>query len=808
MKTSSRGLNLFAIVVIASSSFAQTAHHSNRANWKLSDRFSQEFVSRLVGSLNVTPHFIGDTDRFWYSWKEAKGTRFMLVDPRARSKQPLFDSAKMAAQLSELIGKPYDSATLPITDLTFNRDGKSFRFTLAEIEYEYSLETKSLKKLGKPQAARGGARGPAQGGQQRGTGQRRGQGAGPGAARPRDPNEFRNFSPDRKSYVYGQAHNLYFIDVADEKNPVQLSKDGEKDYSFVRGGNVFGGGTGEAEQADPKDKKEFVNANWSKDSKFFFVTRTDTRKVGELWLVDNLAEPRPKLQTYKYAMPGEVNVAQTEFFVFEREKKAMRKIDVVKYKDGVLFTPIWTEDQKHIRFTRRDRLQRNLEYCELDVTNDKITPLVRESVENAFLERGDARYVKPGGDFVWWSERDGWGHAYLYSYDGKLKKKLTDGPWRVDSILDVDEKSGWLWFKGVGRESGENPYYHHTYKVRLDGSDLTLMDPGDAEHTAELSPSKSFVLDAYSRADLAPNSVVRDDRGHVILELESPDLTALKEAGWKGAETFQVKAGDGSTDIYGDMWKPFDFDPKKKYPIILNVYPGPQTESVSATFSAFSTTQRLANLGFIVIQVGNRGGNPLRSNAYHSYGYYNLRDYGLEDKKVAVEQLAARYPWIDIDKVGIFGHSGGGFMSSAALMVPPYNDFFKVAVSSSGNHDNNIYNQNWSEQHHGLKEVKSILNGDKFEIKVPTNIEVAPNLKGNLLLVTGDVDNNVHPANTIRLVNALIKAGKRFDFMIMPGKQHGYADMQPYFTQLLMEYFAEHLLGDYYRDSAEIKTKG
>jgi dipeptidyl aminopeptidase/acylaminoacyl peptidase len=304
------------------------------------------------------------------------------------------------------------------------------------------------------------------------------------------------------------------------------------------------------------------------------------------------------------------------------------------------------------------------------------------------------------------------------------------------------------------------------------------------------------------------------------------------------------------------MWKPFDFDSTKKYPIIANVYPGPQTESVTGGFTNGGVPQQLAQLGFIVIQIGNRGGNPARSNAYHSYGYYNLRDYALADKKAGIEQLAARYSWIDLDRVGIYGHSGGGFLTGAALLLPPYNEFFKVGVSSAGNHDNNIYNANWSEQHHGLREVLAdtasragagaagaagrggavgqggrgnvgggrggagqqqqtqqgrgqVLQGrsQQFQIRVPTNHELAANLKGKLLLVHGDMDNNVHPGGTIRLVNALIQQNKRFDMMILPGRAHGFAEYQPYFTQMLMEYFATHLLGDYYQSSAQMSEK-
>jgi dipeptidyl-peptidase 4 len=462
---------------------------------------------------------------------------------------------------------------------------------------------------------------------------------------------------------------------------------------------------------------------------------------------------------------------------------------------------------------RRDRLQRNIDVIEINLSTLAITPIMEESTELGHIERNSVRYVdKNDGDFIWWSERDGWGHLYLFSNDGKLKNRITSGPWRVDSIVDVDAKQGVVWFQGVGREEGENPYYRHLYRVGLDGKNLTVLDPGNSDHTSRLSTSKKFVVSTFSTPTMPPKSVVRDERGRVLMELEEMDCSRLIEWGWKAPEEFHVKAADGVTDIYGVMWKPTDFDARKQYPIIAHVYPGPQTESVISGFSPTNNNQRLANLGFVVIQIGNRGGNPRRSNAYHSAGYFNLRDYGLADKKTGIEQLAARYPWIDVERVGIYGHSGGGFMSAAALLVPPFNDFFKVAVSSAGNHDNNVYNANWSEQHHGLREVPvrdrqgNETGETRFEIRVPTNHELAANLKGKLLLVHGDMDNNVHPAGTVRLVDALIKANKRFDMMIMPGQAHGFGPMQGYFTQMLMEYFAEHLLGDYRRSSADMRS--
>jgi dipeptidyl aminopeptidase/acylaminoacyl peptidase len=498
-----------------------------------------------------------------------------------------------------------------------------------------------------------------------------------------------------------------------------------------------------------------------------------------------------------------------------------------------------------LRFLRRDRLQRNVEFCTVNTKTGEAKCLIVEGFENANINFQPASYLEETDEMVWWSERSGWGHFYLYDRNGKLTNAITSGLFRAGLIVAVDAKKRLLYFRGNGREPGENVYFQHLYCVNLDGTGLTLLDPGNANHTASLSPTRQYLVDNWSRVDAAPVSYLRDATGKEIMKLEECDLSRLYEIGWKMPETFIVKAADGVTDLYGNMWKPFDFNASKRYPIIVHCYPGPQQEGVTHTFAASSANQQLAQLGFIVIQVGYRGGAPNRSKAYASYGYFNLRDYGLADKKAAVEQLAARYPFIDIERVGIYGHSGGGFMSAAALLQKPYNEFFKAAVASSGNHDNNIYNNGWAERYHGMKlvtgkkeETKNAAtrsaavdgasagengngngsndNGESgtggnmaqqattasgkeeshYEIKVPTNAELAANLKGALLLVHGDIDNNVHPANTMRLVDALIKANKRFDMLILPGKRHGFADAAPYFNQRLWEFFADHLLGE------------
>ena len=835
----------------------------NAANWALANRFTTEALRSVVYSTSVTPRWIGEKDSLWYNWRDSKGSAFYLVVPRTKTRQHLFDHTKMAAALSAAHRRAYDPQNLPFTIITFSEDWKSIRFNVDSTRYEWALASETLKSLGRAPrdtTAQGGAGGRGGGGG--------GGGGGEGAAGGQQ--DFRNFSPDSTAFVFAKDHNLYLVEVG-KPDTLQLSKDGVRFYSFgsrdttavtqqqendqiedeqQQGGR--GQGQGRARTRDPRVRAQVT---WSPDSRAFVVQRQDTRKVGDLFLVNSLSNPRPTLMTYKYAMPGEENVAQQELFVYRRGEQQLTPVNVKRWKDQRLFDIHWTTGSDKLRLVRRDRLQRNLELIEVDLASKAVKSLITESVENSSLERQNVRYVHDNGktrrgDMIWWSERSGWGHYYLYDHNGTLKRPLTTGPWRAEAIIGVDSAKLVAWIAGVGREEGENPYYRHLYRLGLDGGPVVLLDPGNANHNSSLgslSPSKKYLVDNFSRIDLPSKAVIRDGTtGAIIMNLEETDMSRLREIGWKPPEPFVVKAADGVTDIYGNMWRPFDFDSTKKYPIIANVYPGPQTESVTPGFAPTAVPQRLAQLGFIVIQIGNRGGSPQRSNAYQSFGYYNLRDYGLADKKAGIEQLAARHPWIDIDRVGIYGHSGGGFMTAAALLQPPFNDFFKVGVSSAGNHDNNVYNQNWSEQYHGLREVpaprtnavaattgaaagesqegaaQATATGanaaavgtaaavaddpdPRFSIRVPANHELAANLKGRLLLVHGDMDNNVHPAGTIRLVEALIKANKRFDFMLLPGKPHGFGDMQPYFTQMMAEYFAEHLLGDYYRTGATMR---
>ena len=827
-----RGLQGLALLaLLATLAPARAEKTTLRANYKQALRYGAANLAPLTYSSAVVPGWIGKSDSFWYSYRTSKGTAYWLVNPAKKTKVPLFDREKLSGQLAESSRKPIDANQMPLTRGRVSDDGSKFSFVLGELLYEYDLKAEKLTAKGKAPPA--GPRIPGRFGR---FGRRRGSVDDEGAqekvidktkgppvtARQRSA---RVVSPDRKAVLFTRDNNLYLADVGKEKEAAQLTRDGAADYSFVLNAGVRPLRTYAA--VPPR------SSPWSKDGKHFYATRMDGRGVKELFVINSLSNPRPTLEQYRYPMPGEEAIRKGELHIGSREAKRLARLQP-KWRDESYIGLHWGKQPGELRFIRLDRLHRNLELCSVDAATGKCQALISEGFENAPVSYQPPRYLEASDEMIWWSERSGWGHFYLHDRNGKRKNTITAGAWRASRIVALDEKARVLYFRGNAREKGENVYHDHLYSVKLDGTGLTLLDPGDADHFSILSPSRQFLVDNSSRIDQGPQSALRDATGKLVMALETADLSRLKEHGWRLPERFTVKAVDGVTELYGNLWKPFDFNPNKKYPIIAHVYPGPQTEGVTRAFSAYHPNMQLAQLGFVVIQVGHRGGDPNRSKAYASYGYFNLRDYGLADKKAAIEELAARHPWIDLKKVGIFGHSGGGFMSAAAMLQKPYNEFFKAAVASAGNHDNNIYGHYWAERYHGMREVplkEEVKDGTKrpeqpapaapppvkkttvvalpktnpvapppprtkFEIKVPTNAELAANLKGRLLLVHGEIDNNVHPANTMRLVDALIKANKRFDMLILPGKRHGFADYQPYFTRRMWEFFAEHLLDD------------
>ena len=587
--------------------------------------------------------------------------------------------------------------------------------------------------------------------------------------------------------VYAYKHNVYLQERGDTIS-YQLTTDGERYYSYS------------FQRDKDTDKREGASITWSGDSKVFYALRQDRRNVGEGYLIDHLAEPRPTLKTYKFPMPGEKYVYTYDLHLFHAEKRSHQVVDIAKYPDQevkiILFD--FNKYPEYIYFTRKSRTCDEMDLCRVDTRTGEVFEIIHERCEPHFTEQlFECRILNGGEDILWWSERSGWGQYYLYNKDGQLKNPVTTGDFMAGRITEMDTLGRSFVFEGYGREKGINPEYRLFYKVNFDGSDLTLLTPGDGFHSIDLAKNGKYLIDNYSRVDQEPIAELRDTKGRKIMELERPDLRLLYEMGWRKPERVKVKAADGITDLYGVMYRPFDMDSTRKYPIIINVYPGPQENFVPQSFTLDDNgNESLAQLGFIVINVGFRGSCFTRGRNYHCFGYGNLRDYALADCKFVIEQLANRYSFIDLDRVGIYGHSGGGFMAAASILTYP--GFYKVAVAASGNHDNNIYTKWWGETYHGVKmHEKKVEKRDSvvysFGSKIPTTIELAKNLKGKLLLITGDMDINVHMAHTIRLANALMQANKRFDLMLIPGADHGLGS--PYYVNLIRYYFVENLLG-------------
>ena len=764
-----------------------------KANYALAERFSAKRVNQMVFSTRVTPRWFKEGDRFWYEWQSPKGTNYYIVDPVKGTKTEVFDLERLAMELTEIVKDPFDAQHIPITSLKL-KDDKVFTFDIR------STQDKPAKPdTTKASTARRGGRGGGVG-----VGGFGGPGgpAMPGRSEKmvfhfeydfatgtlknvteekekEDENQkypmWATISPDGTLGVFAKNNNLWIMDSTNlrkaAKDPkdstiveFQLTKDGVKDFGY---GYNFSGG-------DDTDTTRRTNAGilWSPDSKHFAVSRSDDREIKDLWVINSVAGKRPRLETYKYQMPGEPSPKEYLYlYTVNGTDATCKPIKINAFKDWV------------------------------GVDSDSTKVIIPER-SNTYIETKTPFFIKDGKQLIWWSERNGWANLYLYDKDGKLIRKITDGAFHVDNVMGVNEKEGYVLFSACGVQKDENPYQMHTYRVPLTGGAIQKLDMDDMDVLSTASDDAKFFVANYSRVDYTPGVALYGATGRKILDLETADLSLLLEAGYKFPERFKVKAADGVTDLYGAMYKPFDFDSTKVYPICDYVYPGPQVEANNISWSkGFTRVDRLAQLGIIVITVGNRGGHPNRSKWYHNYGYGNLRDYGLEDQKYAIQQIGARFPFVDLDRVGIHGHSGGGFMSTAAILKYP--DFFKAAVSCAGNHDNSIYNRWWSEQHHGI--LERVDKGDTtFVYHIDTNQELAKNLKGHLMLVHGDVDNNVHPGNTIRVVDALIRANKRFDMLILPGQRHGFGDMNEYFFWRMADYYSEWLIGDSERYKVDI----
>ncbi len=744
-------------------------------------KFAGQAVGQMLFSQSVSPNYFNTGVRFWYSYKTCQGNNWYVVDPALRKKQALFNLEELAAAITSITRDPFDAQNLSLRNLTLEEDDKTFTFNVASsakdtFYFTYNYLTQKLDTCAKKIA------------------------------------ELRwgNVSPDKKKVVYAKNLNLFYMSYDDYEKlrinskdstitEIALTTDGIEDFGFgmprnrMNTDSLFDG------------RRRQVSGTWSPSGKFFVTSLTDNRKVKDLWVINSIANPRPTLETYKYQMPGESASPVTHLYLFDVEANIRKEIDTKAFKDqntsvgsrprdNARSPSVWIGQDNRFYLTRVSRDMKRVDICTYTIGDDSIKAIIEERL-NTYIETRPLALTDNGKELIHWSERDGWAHLYLYDADGHLKNRITKGAWHVDQIKHIDSKNRVVYFVANGKEPDDATlYYEHLYRVNFDGSGLSLITPGDYFHSTSIDREGRFVVDNYSRVNTIPATALYDNTGRKLLDLEVCDFSQLLQAGYRFPELFVVKAADGITDLYGVMYKPFDFDPDMSYPVINYVYPGPQTEGVNYSFSAPNPrTDRLAQAGFIVVTMGQRGGHPSRSKWYHNYGYSNLRDYPLADHKAAIEQLCRRFDYMDINRVGIHGHSGGGFMSTAALFQYP--EFFKVAVSCAGNHDNNIYNRSWSEKHHGVKETTTKDDEIRFDIKVPANQELAKNMRGNLLLIHSEIDNNVHPANTMRVVNELIKAGKRFEMLIMPTQRHGFANYNEYFYWRMIDFFSAHLLG-------------
>ena len=852
--TKKKLLTLFVLFTMNLVNYGLLAQNKpvENADYRLAERFSPTKISKMVFSTSVNPRWLKTGDQFWFPDTTSEGVTFYLVDLDKRTKTLLFDNHKMASMLTKITKDPYDYQHLPPIKLKFKKNDTVFQFDVTSSQDEEKKKdqaTATKSSAGKKDSlavtankkdslvtskdslvAKKGAKTIADKEKDKvkkkvfhleynlKTGELT---VNKDWKEEKDNPDWASISPNGEYIFFSRDYNLWWMDKEnyqkakkDDKDSTviehQLTTDGVKDYGYG-GGFTAASNDDEKKIKEEKKKRRGAFISWSRDSKKFAMVRTDSRKVKDLWVINVLKEPRPELETYKYEMPGEKESPQDELWVFDLGTKKGKKFPVGQFKDQSLsihranltnkerledYVPsTWlSETSDKLFFIRKSRDLYRTDVCSLNTETGEIKVLVEERM-NTYIETRRPFILNNGKELIHWSERDGWGHYYLYDDNGNLKNQITTGPWHCGEIVKLDEKNRVLYFIANGRESGENPYYEHLYRINLDGTGLQLLNPGNFTHDMDMSDSFKYFVDNFSRVNTIPKTELRDNTGKLVMDLATADLRNLFQAGYKFPEPFKAKAADGITDIYGVMYKPYNFDSTKLYPLIEYVYPGPQTEAVNAAFSSrMDRTDRLAQVGFIVITLGNRGGNPNRSKWYHNYGYGDLRDYGLADKKYVAEELADRYKFIDITKVGITGHSGGGFMSTAALCQYP--DFFKVAVSASGNHENNIYNRWWSETHNGVKETVSDSGETQFVYDIEKNSQLAKNLKGKLLLMTGDIDNNVHAGNTIRMANALIKANKRFDFFLMPGQRHGYGEFTEYSFWMRADYFSKYLIGD------------
>ncbi|GAB2846650.1 S9 family peptidase [Hymenobacter ruber] len=748
-----------ATFFVSAAASAQQLPALTAEDYARAERFLSYNTQALVDHSAGQPNWLAG-DRFWYRTLTAQGSEFILVDPARKTRTAAFDQAKLAAALSAATGKTYEASRLPFRTLTFSPDEKTISFATGGKSWKYDVASGQLSPDATPAAKPG----------------------------PNAENEI--VSPDGKLAAYIKDYNLWVRDT-NTNQTTQLTTDGAKDYGYATDNAGW----------TTSDKPVL---RWSPDSRKIATFRQDQRNVGDMYLVTTNVG-HPTLKSWKYPLPGDKDVTTIERVIVEvNGPKVVRFQMAPDQHRGSLSDDIsssgtfddvdWSPDGRELAFVSTSRDHKEEKIRVADAATGAVRDVFSETAATQYESGQGAinwRYLPKSKEVIWYSERDNWGQLYLYDAgSGKVKNQITRGNFVVTQLLKVDEKKRQLYFLADGREPG-NPYFTHLYRIGLDGKNLTLLTPEAGNHQVMLSPSGKYFVDTYSQPDKPGVTVLRGTDGKLISTLEKTDISRLTATGWKAPTPITVKAQDGQIDLYGLMFTPTNLDPNKKYPIINYIYPGPQGGGVGSwSFaSARNDHQALAELGFVVVVIEGSC-NPLRSKSYHDACYGNMSENTLSDQVTGMRQLAQKYPYIDLSRAGIWGHSGGGYATAAAMFRYP--DFFKVGISESGNHENRNYEDDWAERYIGL--MKTNADGTT-SYDNQANAAFAKNLKGKLMLAHGLMDNNVPPYNTLLVVEALTKANKSYDLVVFPNAQHGYGAYSPYMMRRRWDYFVQNLAG-------------
>jgi len=732
---------------------ALTAEDYARAERRLGTTMNRAVVGQVSRETWI------DDGRLWYRRSTGEGGgEYLMVDPKRRTRQPAFDHAAVARALSAAADTTISSADLALQELEPVAGGLELTFTVGRRRFVCASPAGTCALS--PETDR--------------------------SAPPRNS----VVSPDETKAAFVRDHNLWVRDLATGQD-TRLTTDGVENFGYATNNAGW-------------VKSDMPVLVWSPDSRRIATFQHDGRAVGMMYLV-NSQVGHPKLEAWKYPLPGDsaiftiqrviIDVPSARVVRLQMPPDAHRSTVCDHVVCGRTWTDVaWYPDGSHLAFVSSSRDHKVATLRIADTETGAVRDVLEERVATQYesgLDQENWRVLPASNEFVWFSERDDWGNLYLYDLTtGALKHQITTGPGPVLQLLGVDERARTLTYTAAGREAGRDPYFQHLYRIGFDGKRQTLLTPEDANHDVTLAPGGEWFVDRWSTPVTPPTTVLRDARGRQVMALEQADLSRLLALGWQPPIPFTVKARDGETDLHGLMYRPSQFDSTMRYPVLNYLYPGPQTGSVgSRSFSAArGDKQAIAELGFIVVEVDAMG-TPVRSKSFHDAYYGDMGDNGLPDQVAMLRQLGARHSWMDLDKVGIWGHSGGGFASTAGILRYP--DVYKVAVSQAGNHDNRTYEDDWGERYQGLLESNPDGSTNYDDQANQLHVE---NLRGKLLIAHGSMDNNVPPNSTLVLVDALMKANKDFDLLLLPNRRHGFGN-EPYMMRRRWDYFVRNLLG-------------